>query len=61
MITCVYETIPPTTSEESPVQFEHTEPPSSPPLTTDPVSGYPVKRVFLGGISPIPPFSAAGF
>jgi len=50
MITYVYETIPPVTSEDEPKQFEVTQSISDPPLTVDPSSGYPVKRIITGGL-----------
>jgi hypothetical protein len=49
MITYVYETIPPASSEEEPRQFEFAQKMSDPPLQNDPVSGFPVKRIITGG------------
>lgn len=48
MATYVYETIP-TQPEEKPRRFEVQQKMSDPPLTTDPQTGQPVRRVIVGG------------
>ena len=48
MATYVYETIP-ATPDEAPRRFEVQQKMSDPPLTTDPQTGQPVRRVIVGG------------
>ena len=48
MATYVYETIP-ANSDEKPRRFEVQQKMSDPPLTTDPVTGQPVRRIIVGG------------
>ncbi|MBL49947.1 MAG: hypothetical protein CMP28_13500 [Roseibacillus sp.] len=48
MATYVYETIP-ETSDEKPRRFEVQQKMTDPPLTHDPDSGLPVKRIITGG------------
>lgn len=48
MATYVYETIP-KNPKEKPRRFEVDQKMSDPPLTKDPKTGVPVKRVIVGG------------
>ena len=48
MATYVYETIPQKPNEQ-PRQFEVVQKMTDPPLTHDPETGVPVRRVILGG------------
>ena len=48
MATYVYETIP-KSPKEKPRRFEVQQKMSDPPLTTDPETGLPVRRVIIGG------------
>lgn len=48
MATYIYETIP-TKPGQKPKRFEVVQKMSDPPLTTDPDSGLPVRRVIVGG------------
>lgn len=48
MATYVYETIP-ASPDEPPRRFEYEQKMSDPPLTRDPVTGLPVRRVITGG------------
>lgn len=48
MATYVYETIP-KNSKQKPRRFEVEQKMSEPPLTTDPKTGLPVRRVITGG------------
>ncbi len=48
MATYVYETIP-EKSDEKPRRFEVQQKMTDPPLTHDPDSGLPVKRIITGG------------
>ncbi len=48
MATYVYETIP-AQPDESPRRFEVQQKMSDPPLTTDPQTGQPVRRIITGG------------
>lgn len=48
MATYVYETIP-TKPDEQPRRFEVQQKMSDPPLTTDPQTGEPVRRIITGG------------
>lgn len=48
MATYVYETIP-KSPKEKPRRFEVQQKMSDPPLTKDPESGVPVRRVIIGG------------
>jgi predicted nucleic acid-binding Zn ribbon protein len=49
MPTYIYETVP-VDLESEPRRFEVTQRMTDDPLTTDPVSGEPVKRIITGGI-----------
>jgi predicted nucleic acid-binding Zn ribbon protein len=49
MPTYVYETIPPAGSSSRPRRFEVKQSMHEAPLTSDPVSGEPVRRVISGG------------
>lgn len=48
MATYIYETIP-SKPGQKPKRFEVVQKMSDPPLTTDPESGLPVRRVIVGG------------
>ncbi len=48
MATYIYETIP-NKPGQKPKRFEVVQKMSDPPLTTDPASGLPVRRVIVGG------------
>ncbi|MCA1963241.1 MAG: zinc ribbon domain-containing protein [Prosthecobacter sp.] len=48
MATYVYETIP-SRPDEQPRRFEVQQKMSDPPLTTDPQTGEPVRRIITGG------------
>jgi predicted nucleic acid-binding Zn ribbon protein len=48
MATYIYETIP-NKPGQKPKRFEVVQKMSDPPLTTDPDSGLPVRRVIVGG------------
>jgi predicted nucleic acid-binding Zn ribbon protein len=48
MATYIYETIP-NKPGQKPKRFEVVQKMSDPPLTTDPESGLPVRRVIVGG------------
>jgi len=48
MATYVYETIP-KNAKTKPRRFEVEQKMSDPPLTTDPKTGLPVRRVIIGG------------
>ena len=48
MTTYTYETIP-SDPNEKPRRFEYQQKMSDPPLTHDPESGLPVKRIITGG------------
>jgi predicted nucleic acid-binding Zn ribbon protein len=48
MATYVYETIP-ASPDEKPRRFEVQQKMSDPPLTTDPQTGEPVRRIIVGG------------
>lgn len=48
MATYVYETIP-SNPEETPRRFEIQQKMSDPPLTADPQTGEPVRRIIVGG------------
>jgi predicted nucleic acid-binding Zn ribbon protein len=48
MATYVYETIP-NEPNEQPRRFEVQQKMSDPPLTTDPQTGQPVRRIIIGG------------
>jgi predicted nucleic acid-binding Zn ribbon protein len=48
MATYIYETIP-KNPKEKPRQFEVEQKMSDPPLTTEPKTGLPVRRVITGG------------
>jgi predicted nucleic acid-binding Zn ribbon protein len=48
MATYIYETIP-QNSKERPRRFEFEQKMSDPPLKTDPKTGWPVRRIIVGG------------
>ena len=49
MATYVYETIPKKNSKKKPRRFGVVQKMSDPPLTKDPETGLPVRRIIMGG------------